>query len=145
MKFRIFFLTIGSPIACTLLLLWPPMDRLSIRLFLVIAISSALLISLFFNKKKYVGRLVADASGIDLEYIRAALVSRKQYIPLTHLQDVQLSADGFRYGAAGVLHLKTGGKWESYIIVNKKTFRAVQQSLSHAGLDVAKTSAPQTA
>jgi hypothetical protein len=138
MKFRIFFITVGAPLLLATGILWPPMDRLSVRLALIIAITTGLLISLFFNRKKYLRSLVAGSGSIRMECISAPLVTRYRNISFDDLQDVRLSPDGFRYESAGILHLKTAGKWESYIILDKKLFQQVQQSLAQAGLQVGK-------
>src|SRR5688572_1334853 len=99
MKFRIFLLTVGSPLTLALVFLWPPMDRLSIRLALLIAITAGLLVSLFFNRKKYLRRLELHAGKVSLEYISAPLVTRNLHIDLQDLEDLRLLPDGFRYEA----------------------------------------------
>lgn len=145
MKFRIFFHTVGSPLMLATAFLWPPVDRLSVRLFLMIAITAALLISLFFNRKKYLRHLKMDAGKICLEFVSAPLVDKSLSIDFSELEDLRLSPDGFRYEAAGVLHMKRGGKWQSFIILNKKTYGAVQLSLAAAGLHPGKAGLVRTA
>jgi hypothetical protein len=127
MKLKVFFRTIGFPFLLAAFILWPPVDRLSVRLFLFIGISVWLLLRFVSNKRTYLSGLAFVNDTVKLQFITAQLTTKNLMLNVRDISGMKLSKVNFSYNYTGSLRIHAKEQWHTFLIIDRKMFDMAEQ------------------
>ena len=131
MKFNVFFRTVGSSLIVAAIL-WPPLDKLSFRLLIVIGILIWTIRRCFFYKKKYLSYLIVTDAIIHVQFITPLLKTKTLEVNVPDVNELLLSMDGFWYSALGVLKLKAKESSATFLIISNKVLKTAHDQVTTA-------------
>lgn len=130
--FKVFLKTTGLSFLLAFVILWPPTDKLTVRLFILIAIFIWLLVRTFLNKKNYLSAITFVDDAISIRYTTAQLITKTLHLNINDIDGIKLSASNYPYSHAGSLRIYTNAQWHTYLIMDKRLFKSVEQELKMA-------------
>jgi hypothetical protein len=126
MKFRVFFRTTGFPLLLSAYILWPPVDRISIRLILFIGILAFLLIRFTKLKRLYLSGLSVNDDGAEFQFFTSQFTNKHIHFNREEINGMQISKAKFTDDYSGVLRVHVKQQWYTFLIMDKKTFCNVE-------------------
>ena len=130
MMFKVFLRTIGLPFLISFFILWPPSDRLSIRLFILIAILFFIMVRAFISKRLYLFDVSFADEKVSIQYITTRLSTKNLQFKNQDICGLKVSATGYPYDYPGTLRIYANDRWFTFIIIDKKLFLRLEQYLN---------------
>lgn len=134
MKLKVFFRTIGYPFSLAAVILWPPSDRLSVRLFLLIGTFVWLFIALFLNKRKYLVNLIVKNDKVHIRFITPILLTKDLQLNIEDISGLRVCRANFPYTYAGSIRVFNKGFWYTFIIIDNKLFETTERQIATANI-----------
>lgn len=128
MKKEVFFRTFGWPLLFANTILWPPYDKITFRLLLLICIVMWIILRvIFFNKKKYLANINITDKIIEIESINLLLKCNTLQLNSLDFREVKLSWNEFHSEGLLIVKLNTDDQTYRFVLLGNKIKMAKQK------------------